>query len=579
MFNLFFKVYKFLNSKEKNYFNLIILLTIFVSILETLSVATLLPLIKIILGDTDFLNFFILKDLKQNFDLNKENLIILIILAIIILFIIKGIIIFFIELFKENFLKNINNKFSSIVYSNYINTDYEKVLDFKLSDKIRNVGLVAALTTFMKSSYIIMGDLILFFCLIVFLMNINFYITIVLILFVSIFGLLMILFSKNRLIFYSKINTEHTSKYFQNLISVLNSLKEVIILDRKNQFKDQFNKTIRTIAKAQKKNNLLRFIPRIIYEIGAITIISVVVIYYVIQGIETNKSLETLAIFVAVMVKIIPGFNKIVMNYQNLNVAFYPSSKILEEFEFLYKKNNSTKIQQNFKKMKFEKKIEIKNLSFSYHGSSEMIFENFNLEIKKGEIIGFFGPSGGGKSTLMNLVLGFLKPTSGKISIDSQDISNDLNSWHNCISYIPQDIYLLNDTIKNNILFGLDEFDLKKETLEKALDLSNLNEFLEKLPNGLETIVGEKAIKLSGGQGQRICIARSLLKDYDIIILDEATSKLDKKNENEILKKITSKHLKEKTIIIISHRYDTLRKYCDKIYNVTKKLVNLDYEK
>ena len=139
---------------------------------------------------------------------------------------------------------------------------------------------------------------------------------------------------------------------------------------------------------------------------------------------------------------------------------------------------------------------------------------------------------------MINLILGFLKPTDGKIIVDNFDINNDLERWYDMVTYIPQDIFLLNDTIKNNILFGLSSEDIDKSLFLKVLDISNLNEFLKKIPNGIETVVGEKAIKLSGGQAQRICIARSLIKDSDIVVLDEATSKLDEKNESIILEKL-----------------------------------------
>ena len=180
---------------------------------------------------------------------------------------------------------------------------------------------------------------------------------------------------------------------------------------------------------------------------------------------------------------------------------------------------------------------------------------------------------------MTNLLLGFLKPCKGKITVNNSNIENDLIGWHRMISYVPQDIFLFNDTIKKNILFGLDEKKINKIFFEKILEISNLNEFLKKTPNGLNTIVGENAMKLSGGQGQRICIARSLVKDPEIIVLDEATSKLDEKNEFDILKKLTTKLKKEQTLIIISHRYNTLKTFSDKVYKVFDKQIKLDYEK
>ena len=184
--------------------------------------------------------------------------------------------------------------------------------------------------------------------------------------------------------------------------------------------------------------------------------------------------------------------------------------------------------------------------------------------------MGIYGPSGGGKTTLINLILGFLKPTSGEVLLDNFNIHTDVKSWHNSISYVPQDIFLFNDTIKRNILFGIDEKKIDINEINKVLKIVNLDEFVSKLDIGLDTVVGEKATKLSGGQAQRISIARSILLDRDILFLDEATSKLDEANEFEIIENLINKLGGKKTIVIISHREKTLNKFCDKIYNLSK---------
>mgnify|MGYP006091715037 FL=1 len=306
----------------------------------------------------------------------------------------------------------------------------------------------------------------------------------------------------------------------------------------------------------------------------------IILSYFLYTDKNLLDSLDVIGVYVIAIIKLIPAFNKIVSNFQNLNVAYYPALQALNELNFLEETPINEKIKNSTViKRSLIDKISISNLTFSYFGNKDSILEKINLDIKKGEIVGFYGPSGGGKSTLINLILGFLKPTTGKVITDDFDINKDLKRWHDMITYIPQDIFLLNDSIKKNILFGLNSDDVDKSIFTKVLDVSNLNEFLQKMPEGIETVVGEKAIKLSGGQGQRICIARSLIKDSDIIVLDEATSKLDEKNESIIIEKITKNYKKKCTVIIVSHRYNTLKKYCDKLYEVTNKNIKLDYEK
>ena len=194
------------------------------------------------------------------------------------------------------------------------------------------------------------------------------------------------------------------------------------------------------------------------------------------------------------------------------------------------------------------------------------IIKECNIEIKKGEKIGLVGPSGSGKSTLINLILGLIKPSSGEISVDNINIQKNLNSWHNQIGYIPQEIYLLDDTITKNITLGLNEDLVDKEKVKNALHAAEIFQFVNSLPDGLETMVGDRGVKLSGGQRQRIGIARALYRNPSIIILDEATNALDNETENKFIKNIFNLG-KDKSLLISTHKLSTL-KNCDKIYNI-----------
>lgn len=582
MVNLFNEIQSYINKKEKLNFNFIIILSVLTSFLELVSIAAVVPLVKIIVGNNDFSDTFFLKDLENliDIDLDQNNLLILIMVLILALFIFKALVIFFCESFKETYLKKMHDSLSSKLYKYYINIEYQKLSNFKLPDKLRHIGQVGFIVSFLKSSYIFVSDIILFIFLISFLFFFNFKMTLTLCIILLIVALLITVFSKKKIINYSKIAQQNVSIIYENTISVLSSMKEIIILKRRSIFNKRFNDAIHLITKLARKNNLLRYLPKIIYEVVAIFVIFLVIIFLIVDGKNLIDNIEILVIYVVALLKIIPSFNKIVINYQNLNVSYAPAKETLDELKNVKGDNLISNLKvSNKNNIIFSDNIRINNLSFCYDNAKDEVLKNINLEIKKGDIVGFYGPSGGGKSTLINLILGLLKPTTGKILVNKVDIEKNLNSWHNSVSYVPQDIFLFNDTIKKNILFGIDESEISQKLFEKTLEISNLNEFLDKTPDGLNTIVGEKAIKLSGGQAQRICIARCLLKEPKIIFLDEATSKLDEKNEYEILEKLISKLQKDTTLIIVSHRVNTLKVFSDKVYKVENKNIKLEYEK
>ena len=203
-------------------------------------------------------------------------------------------------------------------------------------------------------------------------------------------------------------------------------------------------------------------------------------------------------------------------------------------------------------------------MSFNYDNREKIAVNNINIDIKKGSIVGIIGKSGSGKSTLVDIILGLIDPKKGNVYIDDKNIDSFKKSWQKQIGYIPQDIYLLDDSIMNNIVFGIDESEINENLINDVIKLAQLEKLINSLPNKLETVVGNRGVKLSGGERQRIGIARALYKNPNIMIFDEATSALDIENENMILEEIYE-NKKEKTILIISHRNNTV-KYCDVIY-------------
>jgi ABC-type bacteriocin/lantibiotic exporter with double-glycine peptidase domain len=260
--------------------------------------------------------------------------------------------------------------------------------------------------------------------------------------------------------------------------------------------------------------------------------------------------------------RIMPSINRIIGNVQNLRFSLPTIEKLYEECKLftvdLENKNESF--------LDFQKEIKVDNISYSYPGVAIANLSNISFSIPVGKSIGFIGGSGAGKTTLIDIILGLLSPSQGSILVDGKDIALNMRAWQNIIGYIPQDIYLTDDTMRNNIAFGLHKDEINDLWVKDALVKAELKEFIDSLPDGLDTMVGEHGVRLSGGQRQRIGIARALYHKPNVLVMDESTSSLDNTTESKVMQSINTLH-GEKTIIIIAHRLSTI-KYCDYIYKL-----------
>jgi len=278
--------------------------------------------------------------------------------------------------------------------------------------------------------------------------------------------------------------------------------------------------------------------------------------------------LPIISLLAVCAIRLIPAFNLIVSSLSARRFSMASLKLVSREMinvptgdKF---RNKNLVREKNYKKYFFKNQIKFENVFFSHENSNIKILQNISLEIKPGQKIGFIGKSGAGKSTLIDLILGLIKPTKGNIFVDGLNLNENLKPWQKLIGYVPQDIYLLDDTIKNNIAFGLNANDINQEVISKSIELSRLKDYVNSLEKKENTVVGNRGIRVSGGQKQRIGIARALYHGPRILILDEATSSLDTINERKIMEEIynTAENI---TLIIVTHRHKSVSR-CDKIY-------------
>ena len=374
-------------------------------------------------------------------------------------------------------------------------------------------------------------------------------------------------------------NRKYAARITQWLQQSFGGIKEAKILEREDYFLNQFDYNYKKSASYDRKYRFLQVAPRPIMEMVFVAAILAVIIVKLLNGTQSAYFVSTLSVFAIAAFRLMPSMNRIT-NYMSV-LMFTKGSveKVYHDLQEVERLEKNKPVETADVSLELKKEIQIRNLSFRYPDASENVLENISFTIPKNRSIAFIGPSGAGKTTLADIILGVLEPTAGQICVDGIDIQNCMSAWHKNIGYIPQSIYLMDASIRENVAFGIPEEQIDETCLRRALEEAQLKEFVGSLPEGLDTVIGESGVRLSGGQRQRIGIARALYNDPDVLVLDEATSALDNETEKAVMDAI-DRLAGNKTLIIIAHRLTTITN-CDVIYEVKDrqiKRVTLGYD-
>lgn len=558
-------------SKFKSDTLILFFLSIIAVLLEVFGVGMIFPAITIITGnEINFLNFdlrYYVNEITLLYNLSIE---LLVLMALIIFFFLKFCFMIFFTWYQAKFTAKITTAISQNLFSKYIHSDYSFYFQKDTSELIRNV--LGEANNFLKKVFIpciqILMDILILLGIIFLIFLIDFESSSFLVLIYGGFGIIYFLIFKKKMYSIGKQQLLYDQLRIKSAQEAFFGIKTIKIFLKEIGFVQNFVYQYKKVANLAKLQQIILQTPR--YAIELITIITFVIICLSLMKKTNNfnEIIPTLTLFVTAAFRIIPATNRLINNNQILRAGYASVENLVNEI-----KNTDTVVDQKLETEEIIsfKNIKIKDLSFCYQ-KDENILDQINLDIKKGEKIGLIGKTGSGKTTFVDLILGLIKPTKGEITIDERNINTFDRSWKNILGYVPQETFLLDDTIRNNIVF-----DNKIKVDEKALNLaiknSEVDEFL-KDNNDLNLNIGERGITLSGGQKQRIGIARALYKKPQIIIFDESTSSLDVKTEKKIMDSIYNLD-KTKTLIIISHRDSTLLK-CDKIFEIkSKKLIQI----
>jgi len=566
---VFKKAFLLLNHKQKKYTIFLFILMFLAMILESLSVGIMLPLISILLkgevGTSFFSHFFVFEILTG------KNLIFIGLSVTLIIFLVKNIGLVFNLWQQTKFIRDLNFEFTNRLFKHYLKSDYIFFLQNNSGQLYRNLtDLISSYLGYFKGSMILLGEIMVFVGVASILFYVDFLGTTIILFSVGIVSFLIYVLTIGKISLLGKQRNIVSAELNKHLLQGMASAKDVKILDREEDLIHQVDKNMFKQARLAQLIHFITALPRFSFEILMVCIFSALV--FVMIGVEREMVdiIQYLGIFAVASFRIVPGASRILSSYQNLKYIEPSIKLLLQEFD---SKDNSY-IKKNYLlkdsgiPLKFKKEINLTNVSFSYPIRKEFSLSKISMTIKKGDFIGVIGETGSGKSTLINLLIGLLKPSEGRVEVDELNINENLTEWYKKIGYVPQSIYLTDDTIRKNIAFGLLEKNINDNLVRQAVEQASLDKFLNSLPNGLETIVGEKGIRLSGGQQQRIGIARALYRDPEILILDEATSSLDQSTEKKIIESIQLLKRK-KTLVLITHRLHTV-KNCDKIFFIDK---------
>ena len=550
------KVFEIINTREKVLLLLCFLLMLGNTFLELLSIGILIPLISLILNANIYSNessFAIFQVIRSYFDVFTLNQILIFILFI---FLLKNLFIVFYNFYTGNVALRIRVRLVQDLYKKYLFQDFQFFLKRNSWEIIRNINEAQNFSLIIMSYLTLLLEISIFVTFSIFLLlsNPELIIIIFLILVISIFTLSLSF--KNRLFQFGSSRQKYEKNIKKLIIDNFSNIRSIKIRSAENSFSKLFSKLDYLLGSIQFKTDVILQIPRAAIEVIIMFLICGILIFSSRANISNLEIITFLSILLASILRLMPSATRIIAAIQRL--------KFFEPLINLIVTENKLKITKNLiskKRLNNFETLEFRNVSFKYP-NNHFIFRNINLNINRNKIYCFIGKNGVGKSTLIHLIAGILNPSNGEILYNGQDVKTVTPD----IGYVSQNFNLIDDTIKNNITFPGFQKKIDLNRFKKAIYFSNLGEFVESLPNGINTLVGERGSKVSGGESQRIGLARSLYYNPEILILDEFNNNLDQNSQEHIILKL-NKLKKSKTIILVSHS-TKIFKICDEIYKI-----------
>ncbi len=557
-----------LDKKQKKYFLFLTLLMILNAVFEIITLNYIYEMMNYFSNSEFNSNNILFKYIKESENILHYSPFIF--FVFFLLFSFKTIIYIVFKWCESKYLASLRAELSTFFFKGYQNLPRIFHLRSNISETTKNITVE---TDYVVSAMYALSNIVMEFCIlssiIIFLMIINYKVAIITFSLLILFSLIIYYFNSKVITKLGKKRPILIQLRLKTIIEGL-SINKIFGLGKThikvlNDFKEHNN----GIAKIFRSISFRNALPRPFFEVFVLLLVFFFITLFLSKNRNLIEIIPILGTFLAAGYRLIPCFSRIMQSIQSYQFYGQASKKLsLDKDRFLIFtkndiKNESVKINNS--------KIEIKNLSFSFEKNinKNVIFDNLSLSINPGEKIGFIGESGSGKSTLLDLIMGLLNPSKGEIFIDSKPISSIKKLWQEKIGCVAQDVFITDDSLKSNIAFGLEDNQINEKKIQEVLQITKLEEFVENLNFGTNTLLGEQGARVSGGQKQRIGLARALYLDPEILILDEATNALDSLNEKKIISNIFENFSKS-TIIFVSHNLDNLQ-LCNKVFKIENK--------
>ncbi len=554
--------WKILDSGEKRRAALLTAVLLIGTALEVVSLGLFMPVVAMLASDRFSSDYPWLADIVGT---NDELLLVTrVFAALIVVFAVKSVYIAWSIWLQRGFSASIEYRLSSVLFRTYTKKPFVFHLNNNSSVLIRNIGMASQFVSLTIDSLLAMGtDGAVLVAIVIFLVILEPVGTCVVVVALGLTAMFFHLVTRAKIQSWGHRRVKHEAKKIQYLQEGFGAIKEIKVLRREVEFISRFEGEVSQMAQIGRRYGTITALPRIWLELLTLVGVAVLIAVLVAQGQSLNDTLPVLGVFTAASFRVMPSMNRLIFAVQNLRY----SRSILGLLAADLEEQNSSVLKDGILSItKLEKSIDFCDVSFIYPGSEQPAVSNVSFSIKAGNAVGFVGSSGAGKSTLVDILLGLLAPTSGHVVIDgrSQSSNDGVNTMS--VGYVPQNIYLTDDSLRNNVALGFPIDSIDDDQVWEALRRASLANFVAQLPDSLDTQMGERGVRLSGGQRQRIGIARALYSHPSVLVLDEATSSLDVLTEEEIVREIASMR-GSLTMIVVTHRFSSVS-ICDVVHHI-----------